>query len=90
MSHRNLKPFSVASPSVPHKGFSIAVGVVAAAAGATCVTFLSALVRPEETAPRGRGGVVALTASVVADLPVEQVERQLRNCGVYIDHAATA
>jgi ADP-heptose:LPS heptosyltransferase len=63
---------------------------VAAAAGATCVTFLSALVRPEETAPRGRGGVVALTASVVADLPVEQVERQLRNCGVYIDHAATA
>jgi ADP-heptose:LPS heptosyltransferase len=63
---------------------------VAAAAGATCVTFLSALARPEEEAPRGKGGVVALTAAVVADLPVEQVERQLRNCGAYPEHAASA
>jgi ADP-heptose:LPS heptosyltransferase len=63
---------------------------VAAAAGATCVTFLSALAGPDLAAPRGRGGVVALTATVIADLPVEQVERQLRNCGAYLDQAATA
>ena len=63
---------------------------VVAAAGTPCVTFLSALARPDLAAPRGKGGVVALTAAVIADLPVEQVERQLRNCGVYIDHAATA
>jgi ADP-heptose:LPS heptosyltransferase len=63
---------------------------VAAAAGAPCVTFLSALARPDLAAPRGRGGVVALTAAVAAELPVEQVERQLRNCGVYLEHAASA
>jgi hypothetical protein len=40
-------------------------------------------------APRGKAGVVAFTAAVIADLPVEQVERQLRNCGV-IRQAATA
>lgn len=62
---------------------------VVAAAGATCVTFLSSLNDPERSAPRGRGGVVALTAAVIADLPVEQVERQLRNCGVF-RMAATA
>ncbi len=54
------------------------------------MTFLSALARPDLAAPRGKGGVVALTAAVVADLPVEQVERQLRNCGAYPEHAATA
>ena len=40
----------------------------------------------------GRGmvsGVIALTAATVADLPVEQVDGQLRNCGVY-RQAATA
>lgn len=63
---------------------------VVAAAGAPCVTFLSALARPDLAAPRGKGGVVALTAAVVADLPVEQVERQLRNCGAYPEHAASA
>lgn len=63
---------------------------VMAAAGTPCVTFLPALARPDLVAPRGKGGVVALTAAVIADMPVEQVERQLRNCGVYIDHAATA
>ena len=56
---------------------------LAAAAGAPCITFLSALNQPERASPRGRGGVVALTAAVIADLPVEQVERQLRNCGVF-------
>lgn len=62
---------------------------VAAAAGAPCLVFLSSLNQPERAAPRGRGGVVALTAAVIADLPVEQVDAQLRNCGVYAQ-AATA
>lgn len=56
---------------------------VAAAAGASCLTFLCSLAQPEKAAPRGRGGVVAFTAAVVADISVEQVERQLRNAGVY-------
>lgn len=62
---------------------------VAAAAGASCLVFLSSSHQPERTAPRGKGGVVTLTAAVIADLPVEQVDRQLRNCGVY-RQAATA
>ncbi|HRK64940.1 MAG TPA: glycosyltransferase family 9 protein, partial [Terricaulis sp.] len=62
---------------------------VVAAAGAPCLVFLSSLANPERAAPRGRNGVIALTAAVIADLPVEQVERQVRNCGV-IQHAATA
>jgi ADP-heptose:LPS heptosyltransferase len=61
---------------------------VAAAAGAPCLVFLSSLHHPERVAPRGRGGVVALTASVIADLPVEQVDAQLRNCGVYAQAAS--
>jgi len=61
---------------------------VAAAAGAPCLVFLSSLSEPERRAPRGRGGVVALTATVVADLPVEQVDAQLRNCGVYAQAAS--
>ncbi len=56
---------------------------VAAAAGASCLTFLGSQAEPDKTRPRGRGGVVGFTATVVADLPVEQVERQLRNAGVY-------
>ncbi|HEX5007888.1 MAG TPA: glycosyltransferase family 9 protein [Hyphomonadaceae bacterium] len=55
---------------------------LAAAAGAPCITFLSAL-NPDRTSPRGRGGVVALTAADISLLPVDQVERQLRNCGVF-------
>lgn len=56
---------------------------VAAATRAPCLVFLSAMSHPELSAPRSHGGVVTLTASVIADLPVEQVERQLRNCGVF-------
>jgi ADP-heptose:LPS heptosyltransferase len=63
---------------------------VAAAAGTPCLAFLSSVAKPDQAAPRGKGGVVAFTAAVIADLPIEQVERQLRNCGVYLDHAATA
>ncbi|MBC7769912.1 MAG: glycosyltransferase family 9 protein [Phycisphaerales bacterium] len=56
---------------------------IAAATGAPCLVFFPAPGQPELTAPRGRGGVVILTASVISDLPVEQVERQLSNCGVF-------
>lgn len=63
---------------------------VAAAAGAPCLVFLSSTGQTvDQAAPRGKGGVVAFTAAVVGDLPVDQVVRQLRNCGV-IQHAATA
>lgn len=56
---------------------------LAAAGGASCLVFLSSQGDPERDTPRGRGGVIALTATVIADIPVEQAERQLRNCGVY-------
>jgi ADP-heptose:LPS heptosyltransferase len=62
---------------------------LAAAAGASSLVFLSSQANPERAAPRGKGGVVALTAAVIADLPVEQVDRQLRNFGVY-QQAASA
>jgi len=61
---------------------------VAAAAGAPCISFVSAL-DPDRAAPRGKNGVVVLTGTDMAKLPVEQVERQLRNCGVF-RQAATA
>lgn len=63
---------------------------VAAAAGAPCLVFLSSNANPERAAPRGPGGVVSFTASVVGDLPVQQVERQLRNCGVIEAQRASA
>ncbi len=56
---------------------------VAAAAGAACIVLLSSMADPERAIPRGHGGAVALTAAVLADLPVDQVDRQLRNCGAY-------
>jgi len=62
---------------------------VAAASGVSSLVFLSAQANPECAAPKGRGGVVAFTATVIADLPVEQVERQLRNSGI-LRQAATA
>ncbi|MBY0564986.1 MAG: glycosyltransferase family 9 protein [Hyphomonadaceae bacterium] len=70
-------------------GDDVALMHAAAAAGAPCVVFLSALNNPAQATPRGPGGVIALTATVIADLSVEQVERQIRACGVYA-HAATA
>jgi ADP-heptose:LPS heptosyltransferase len=62
---------------------------VAAAAGASCLVFQTSTGSGAPSAPRGRGGVVEFTAAVISDLPVDQVDRQLRNCGVYA-HAATA
>lgn len=60
---------------------------VAAAAGSPCLVFLASGTGAERNAPRGLSGVVALTATVIADLPVEQVERQLHNCGVFRQRA---
>lgn len=62
---------------------------ISAASGAPSLVFLSSLNHPDRASPKGRGGVVGLTAAVIADLPVEQVDAQLRNCGVY-RFAATA
>lgn len=62
---------------------------VAAAAGAPCLVFISSVAKGPPSAPRGRSGVVEFTAAVIGDIPVDQVDRQLRNCGVYA-HAATA
>ena len=63
---------------------------VAAAAGAQCLVFLSAGTNAERAVPRGSGGVVSFTATNVADLSVDQVERQLRNCSVIEARRATA
>jgi len=49
-----LKPFAVASPSVPHKGFSIAAGVLAAAAGAALLNHWLAKKAERRNPPRGR------------------------------------
>jgi ADP-heptose:LPS heptosyltransferase len=62
---------------------------VTAAAGAACLVFVASGPGAERAMPRSRGGAIAFTATVIADLPVEQVARQLRNCGVYSE-AATA
>lgn len=62
---------------------------VAAAAGAPCLVFMSSTAKGAPAVPRGRNGVVEFTAAVIADISVDQVDRQLRNCGVY-RHAATA
>jgi len=62
---------------------------VAVAAGAPSLVFQTSIGGGAPSAPRGRGGVVEFNAAVIADIPVDQVDRQLRNCGVYA-HAATA
>jgi ADP-heptose:LPS heptosyltransferase len=61
---------------------------LAAAAGGSCIVLLSSMTDPPRPAPRGHGGVVAVTATVLADLPVDQVDRQLRNSGVYLQAGA--
>lgn len=65
-------------------GENVELMQVVAAAGTPSLVFLPALDAPEIAAPRGAGGVVAFTASSIADIPVEQVERQLRNSGVLL------
>jgi ADP-heptose:LPS heptosyltransferase len=62
---------------------------IAAAAGAPSLVILPEGADLERVLPRGAGGAMAFTATPIAALPVEQIDRQLRNCGVY-RHAATA
>jgi ADP-heptose:LPS heptosyltransferase len=61
---------------------------VAAAAGASCLQLLPSGTDLARRAVRGNGGVVVLTGAPLSVLPVEQVDRALRNCGAY--PAATA
>jgi ADP-heptose:LPS heptosyltransferase len=61
---------------------------VAAACGVSSVILLPASVDPDLVAPRGRGGVVAIQAPVLAETPVEQVLQQMRNGGAF--RASTA
>ncbi len=58
---------------------------IAAAAGARCLVLFSADSDPEKVAPRGRGGVATIAATHLGDLPVEEVDRAIRNCGAYRD-----
>jgi ADP-heptose:LPS heptosyltransferase len=56
---------------------------IAAASGARCLVFLPEGADLDRLLPRGPGGAAAFTASPVSALPVEQIERQLRNYGVF-------
>jgi ADP-heptose:LPS heptosyltransferase len=70
-------------------GDDLEVMDIAAAAGARCLVFLPEGADLDRLLPRGSGGAAAFTASSVSALPVEQIERQLRNYGVF-QRAATA
>lgn len=62
---------------------------IAAAAGAPCLILFSRDSDPERCAPRGRRGAATLTAENLADLPVDDVERALKNLGAFA-HAVRA
>jgi ADP-heptose:LPS heptosyltransferase len=54
---------------------------LAAAAGAPCVVLFSEESNPDRVCPRSRGGVLAIKAESLADLPVADVGRALQNIG---------
>ncbi len=56
---------------------------IAAAGGAPCVVLFSSDSDPNRVAPRGPRGVLTLTATNLADLPVDQVLQQIGNFGVF-------
>lgn len=60
---------------------------IAAAAGARCIVLFSSDSDPERVAPRGPGGVLIIKAENLADLPVDQVDQQIRNLGVFAGKA---
>jgi ADP-heptose:LPS heptosyltransferase len=61
---------------------------IAAAAGCPCVVLFSSDSDPARVCPRGRGGVLAITAGSLADLDVPTVERAIGNVGGFQRGAA--
>lgn len=60
---------------------------IAAAGGAPCVVLFSSDSDPARVAPRGPRGVLTISATDLNDLPVDQVDQQIRNLGVFSDKA---
>ena len=56
---------------------------IAAAAGSPCVVLFSADSNPDKVCPRGRGGVMAVTAESLQSMTVAQVEQSIGNVGGY-------
>ncbi len=61
---------------------------IAAAAGAPCVVLFSSDSDPARVCPRGRGGVMAMTAGSLADLDVKPVEQAIGNVGGFAQRGA--
>ncbi len=60
---------------------------IAASGGAACVVLFSSDSDPGRVAPRGPRGVLTLTATNLNDLPVDQVDQQISNLGVFAARA---
>src|SRR5262249_36510914 len=56
---------------------------VAAASGAPCLILYPRNASPEHDAPRGRRGAAVILAENLSALPVDEVDRALRNLGAY-------
>jgi ADP-heptose:LPS heptosyltransferase len=54
---------------------------IAAAAGSPCVVLFSQDSDPDRVCPRGRGGVMAIRADSLENMPVAQVEQSIGNVG---------
>ncbi len=61
---------------------------IAAAAGAPCVVLFSADSDPERVCPRGRGGVLAITARSLEALELGPVEQAIGNVGGFLQRAS--
>ncbi|MET0182414.1 MAG: glycosyltransferase family 9 protein [Caulobacterales bacterium] len=60
---------------------------IAAAGGVPCVVLFSADSDPSRVAPRGARGALCLLAKDLNQMPVEQVDQQIRNLGVFPQQA---
>ncbi|KAF0178975.1 MAG: glycosyltransferase family 9 protein [Hyphomonadaceae bacterium] len=61
---------------------------IAAAAGSPCVVLFSSESDPDRVCPRGRGGVMAVTAESLAAMTVAQVEQSIGNVGGFRELAS--
>ncbi|MDX2233159.1 MAG: glycosyltransferase family 9 protein [Hyphomonadaceae bacterium] len=61
---------------------------IAAAAGAPCVVLFSSESDPARVCPRGRGGVMAMTAHSLGDLDIKPVEQAIGNVGGFMQRGA--